>query len=40
MGYRIDQQSSSVVLLRDNDPTLQIFREQPIEILRVIPVIS
>jgi hypothetical protein len=40
MAHRIDQQSSSIVLLRDNDPSLQIFRQQPIEILRVIPVIS
>jgi len=40
MAHRIDQQSSSIVLLRDNDPSLQIFRQQPIEILRVIPVMS
>lgn len=40
MTYKIDQQSSSIVLLRDQDQTLQLLREQSMEILRLIPIIS
>ncbi|CAF1026594.1 unnamed protein product [Adineta steineri] len=38
IAQRLDQQSSSVSLLRDEDPTLQFFRDRPIEALRVVPV--
>lgn len=38
VAQRLDQQSSSVSLLRDEDPTLQFFRDRPIEALRVVPV--
>lgn len=38
VAQRLDQQSSSVSLLRDEDPTLQFFRDRPIEALRVLPV--
>ena len=40
VAQRLDQQSSSVSLLRDEDPTLQFFRDRPIEALRVVPVTS
>lgn len=40
MAHRIDQQSSSIVLFRDQDQTLQILREQSMEIIRVIPIKS
>ena len=40
VAQRLDQQSSSVSLLRYEDPTLQFFRNQPIEALRVVPVAS
>jgi hypothetical protein len=36
--HRIGQQPSNIILLRDKDPSLQIFRDSSIEILRVIPV--
>ena len=38
VAQRLDQQCSSVSLLRDEDPTLQFFRDRPIEALRVVPV--
>jgi len=38
IGQRLDQQCPSVSLLRDEDPTLQFFRDRPIETLRVVPV--
>ena len=38
IAQRLDQQSSSVSLLRDEDPSLQFFRDRPIEALRVVPV--
>jgi len=40
VAQRLDQQSSSISLLRDEDPTLQFFRDRPIEALRVVPVTS
>jgi hypothetical protein len=40
IAQRIDQQCESVVLLRDEDPTLQVLRERSIDILRVIPITS
>ena len=40
IAQRIDRQSPSVVLLRDKDPTLKVFRERPMGILRVIPLTS
>ena len=40
VAQRLDQQSSSVSLLRDEDPSLQFFRDRPIEALRVVPVKS
>ena len=40
VAQRLDQQSSSVSLLRDEDPTLQFFRDRPIDALRVVPVTS
>ena len=38
VAQRLDQQCPSVSLLRDEDPTLQFFRDRPIEALRVVPV--
>ncbi|CAF2606288.1 unnamed protein product [Rotaria sp. Silwood2] len=38
IAQRLDQQCPSVSLLRDEDPTLQFFRDRPIEALRVVPV--
>ncbi|CAF4500553.1 unnamed protein product, partial [Rotaria sp. Silwood2] len=38
MAQPIDQQCPSFTLIRDTDPTLQIFRKLPIDILRVVPV--
>ncbi|CAF1261292.1 unnamed protein product [Adineta steineri] len=38
MAQRLDQQSLSISLLRDKDPSLKIFCERPMEILRVISV--
>ena len=40
VAQRLDQQCPSVSLLRDEDPTLQFFRDRPIEALRVVPVTS
>ena len=40
VAQRLDQQCQSVSLLRDEDPTLQFFRDRPIEALRVVPVAS
>jgi hypothetical protein len=40
VAQRLDQQCASVSLLRDEDPTLQFFRDRPIEALRVVPVTS
>jgi hypothetical protein len=40
VAQRLDQQCPSVSLLRDEDPTLQFFRDRPIESLRVVPVTS
>ena len=40
VAQRLDQQGPSVSLLRDEDPTLQFFRDRPIEALRVVPVTS
>ena len=40
VAQRLDQQGPSVSLLRDEDPTLQFFRDRPIEALRVLPVTS
>ncbi|CAF3715488.1 unnamed protein product [Rotaria socialis] len=38
VAQRLDQQCPSVSLVRDEDPTLQFFRDRPIEALRVVPV--
>jgi hypothetical protein len=40
VAQRLDQQCSSISLLRDEDPTLQVFRDRPIEALHVVPVTS
>ena len=40
LAYGIDQQSSSIILLRDKDLRIPISRDQSNEISRVIPVIS
>ncbi|CAF2598432.1 unnamed protein product [Rotaria sp. Silwood2] len=38
VAQRLDQQCPSVSLLRDEDPTLESFRDRPIEPLCVVPV--
>lgn len=40
MAQNLDHQSSATILLRDTDPTLRIFQNVSIEVLRVIPVTS